>query len=234
MAPGAACLTSSTRPALVSYAKPPFGGATAVYEYLGRYTHRVGLSNHRLLNEGRRHRHLPHARRPDHHPAPGRVLAPLPAARPALPIRQAPSLRPARSGQRQPQAARRQAAAHGRHLSGADQPARGPGPGRLPRPAPAPHRHRPHPLPRLQGSARLARTPAATVEGQLMTRVPLSSGAFFLGSWTASWAPASDHPPASASSSQIDPDPCTLPRTPRTSTPPPKPAWALRPSRPGP
>ena len=34
----------------ISYAKPPFGGAKAVYEYLGRYTHRVGLSNHRLLS----------------------------------------------------------------------------------------------------------------------------------------------------------------------------------------
>ena len=34
----------------VSYAKPPFGGATAVYEYLGRYTHRVGISNHRLVS----------------------------------------------------------------------------------------------------------------------------------------------------------------------------------------
>ena len=34
----------------VSYAKPPFGGAAAVYEYLGRYTHRVGLSNHRLIS----------------------------------------------------------------------------------------------------------------------------------------------------------------------------------------
>ena len=34
----------------VSYAKPPFGGAKAVYEYLGRYTHRVGLSNHRLIS----------------------------------------------------------------------------------------------------------------------------------------------------------------------------------------
>jgi len=33
----------------VSYAKPPFGSAAAVYEYLGRYTHRVGISNHRLL-----------------------------------------------------------------------------------------------------------------------------------------------------------------------------------------
>jgi hypothetical protein len=33
----------------VSYAKPPFSNAAAVYEYLGRYTHRVGISNQRLL-----------------------------------------------------------------------------------------------------------------------------------------------------------------------------------------
>jgi hypothetical protein len=33
----------------VSYAKPPFAGPESVYQYLGRYTHRVGLSNHRLL-----------------------------------------------------------------------------------------------------------------------------------------------------------------------------------------
>ncbi|MER2561744.1 MAG: IS91 family transposase [Myxococcaceae bacterium] len=32
----------------VSYAKPPFAGPESVYQYLGRYTHRVGLSNHRL------------------------------------------------------------------------------------------------------------------------------------------------------------------------------------------
>jgi predicted Zn-ribbon and HTH transcriptional regulator len=30
------------------YAKRPFKGAEHVYQYLGRYTHRVGLSNHRL------------------------------------------------------------------------------------------------------------------------------------------------------------------------------------------
>lgn len=30
------------------YAKRPFKGAKHVYQYLGRYTHRVGLSNHRL------------------------------------------------------------------------------------------------------------------------------------------------------------------------------------------
>ena len=34
----------------VSYAKPPFAGAESVYQYLGRYTHRVGISNSRLLS----------------------------------------------------------------------------------------------------------------------------------------------------------------------------------------
>ena len=32
----------------VVYAKPAFGGAAAVLRYLGRYTHRVAISNHRL------------------------------------------------------------------------------------------------------------------------------------------------------------------------------------------
>jgi hypothetical protein len=38
----------------VVYAKPPFGGPQQVIEYLGRYTHRVAISNHRLiaLNDG--------------------------------------------------------------------------------------------------------------------------------------------------------------------------------------
>ena len=34
----------------VVYAKPPFGGPQQVLEYLGRYTHRVAISNHRLLD----------------------------------------------------------------------------------------------------------------------------------------------------------------------------------------
>jgi len=34
----------------VVYAKPPFGGPRQVLEYLGRYTHRVALSNQRLLD----------------------------------------------------------------------------------------------------------------------------------------------------------------------------------------
>ena len=34
----------------VVYAKPPFGGPQYVLEYLGRYTHRVAISNHRLID----------------------------------------------------------------------------------------------------------------------------------------------------------------------------------------
>jgi Putative transposase/Transposase zinc-binding domain len=34
----------------VVYSKEPFGGAQQVYAYLSRYTHRVAISNHRLLN----------------------------------------------------------------------------------------------------------------------------------------------------------------------------------------
>jgi hypothetical protein len=34
----------------VVYAKRPFGGPQQVIEYLGRYTHKIAISNHRLLN----------------------------------------------------------------------------------------------------------------------------------------------------------------------------------------
>ncbi len=34
----------------VVYAKPPFGGPAQVLEYLGRYTHRVAISNERLVS----------------------------------------------------------------------------------------------------------------------------------------------------------------------------------------
>jgi len=34
----------------VVYAKPPFGGPEHVFRYLGRYTHRVAISNHRILD----------------------------------------------------------------------------------------------------------------------------------------------------------------------------------------
>jgi hypothetical protein len=34
----------------VVYSKPPFGGPDYVLQYLGRYTHRVAISNHRLIS----------------------------------------------------------------------------------------------------------------------------------------------------------------------------------------
>ena len=34
----------------VVYSKPPFGGAEHALRYLGRYTHRVAISNHRLVS----------------------------------------------------------------------------------------------------------------------------------------------------------------------------------------
>jgi hypothetical protein len=45
------CFLDAIRPInWVVYAKRPFGGPTQVLNYLGRYTHRVAISNHRLLN----------------------------------------------------------------------------------------------------------------------------------------------------------------------------------------
>lgn len=47
-------LAPVTRAEWVVYAKPPFGGPKQVLEYLGRYTHRVAISNNRLheFNDG--------------------------------------------------------------------------------------------------------------------------------------------------------------------------------------
>jgi hypothetical protein len=35
----------------IAYAKPPFGGPQQALAYLGRYTHRVAISNHRLVSD---------------------------------------------------------------------------------------------------------------------------------------------------------------------------------------
>ena len=43
-------LDSLRRREWVVYAKPPFGGPEKVIEYLGRYTHRVAISNHRIVD----------------------------------------------------------------------------------------------------------------------------------------------------------------------------------------
>lgn len=51
-APGAFAryLAPVRRAEWVVYAKPPFGGPQHVLEYLGRYTHRVAISNNRLID----------------------------------------------------------------------------------------------------------------------------------------------------------------------------------------
>lgn len=46
----AAWLAPFRRSEWVVYAKPPFGGPEAVLTYLSRYTHRVAISNHRLIS----------------------------------------------------------------------------------------------------------------------------------------------------------------------------------------
>lgn len=46
----AAFLETISRKQWVVYAKPPFGGPQHVLHYLARYTHRVAISNHRLLS----------------------------------------------------------------------------------------------------------------------------------------------------------------------------------------
>jgi hypothetical protein len=42
-------LETLCRKSWIVYAKRPFGGPEQVIRYLGRYTHRVGISNHRLV-----------------------------------------------------------------------------------------------------------------------------------------------------------------------------------------
>jgi hypothetical protein len=46
----AAYLAAAGQPEWVVYAKAPFGGPAQVLRYLGRYTHRVAISNNRLLS----------------------------------------------------------------------------------------------------------------------------------------------------------------------------------------
>jgi hypothetical protein len=43
-------LETISRKQWVVYAKPPFGGPEHVLQYLARYTHRVAISNHRLVS----------------------------------------------------------------------------------------------------------------------------------------------------------------------------------------
>src|SRR6266404_92690 len=49
IAPPSTTLRTVYRKHWVVYAKPALGGPLQVLRYLGRYTHRVAISNHRLL-----------------------------------------------------------------------------------------------------------------------------------------------------------------------------------------
>ena len=103
----------------VVYAKPAFGGASAVLRYLGRYTHRVAISNHRLLAfdgdhvtfslEGLRPwRPAPHDDALGHG-----VSAPLRPAHPAARLRPHPAVGLSREHlSRRPRRARAHAARH--------------------------------------------------------------------------------------------------------------------------
>ena len=85
----------------VVYAKPPFGGPEQVLKYLARYTHRVAISNHRLvkLEDGRGDVPLPGLRgfteREIAYAVGGGVLASLRAARVAEGLHEDPALRSA-------------------------------------------------------------------------------------------------------------------------------------------
>jgi putative transposase len=82
----------------VVYAKPAFGGPMQMFRYLGRYTHRVAISNHTLVGLRSRTRHFPlEGLCPRRQAGPDdtdsdRVLAPLFSARAAQRLRPHPSL----------------------------------------------------------------------------------------------------------------------------------------------
>ena len=82
----------------VVYCKPPFAGPEQVLAYLARYTHRIALSNDRLvsLHEGqvtfRWKDPRPRQRPPRQHAGCRDFSAPLPAPRPASPLRAHPPL----------------------------------------------------------------------------------------------------------------------------------------------
>ena len=86
------------------YAKRPFAGPKAVLAYLSRYTHRVAISNRRLIAADEDERHLQGQGLPDRRARPlhdhdaghGRVHPPLPHPRAAQGLPSHPPLRAAR------------------------------------------------------------------------------------------------------------------------------------------
>ena len=170
----AAMLAPLRRAEWVVYAKRPFAGPEAVLAYLSRYTHRVAISNSRLLaldERGVTFRWKDYRARDrrdgtrvdqDHDPLGGRVHPPLPAPRPARWLPPHPPLRPLRQ---------RNA---GRQHRPDQEPAR-PSPPRI-RPTPSPpttsHQRRPAPAAAVASSSSSASALGCT-RGRIR---PLSSG----------------------------------------------------------
>jgi hypothetical protein len=97
----AAFLRTLFREDWVVYAKRPFGGPEHVLHYLARYTHRVAISNHRLVNVTDTHvsfrwKDYAHQQAPSDDPQPRGVSAPVSPACPASRIPTNPLLRSAR------------------------------------------------------------------------------------------------------------------------------------------
>ena len=94
-----AFLRSLYRQAWVVYAKPPFGSPAHVLHYLARYTHRVAISNHRLVavtndTVSFRWKDYRHGSRDPHaHPRRRRIPATVSPARPAEALCPHPLLR---------------------------------------------------------------------------------------------------------------------------------------------
>ncbi|MEZ4339077.1 MAG: transposase [Sandaracinaceae bacterium] len=222
----------------IVYAKRPFAGVDSVYAYLGRYTHRIGLSNRRLLAVD--HERVTFATRYGKRATSARRLpATLPRARPAAWFRPHPPLRAARVQQRRPRpdpcprgprpcvgagVARRRSRGVGRSR-------RRPGRRRDRRPRPPPRRSPAMPsLPRSQHVARV-RPPSSKPTALMMfpskirpptsTR-PASSRAAAFARWTAprSSLRASLAEPRTASCRSRDLPAFARPSTPRGPTSP--------------
>ncbi len=143
----AAHLASLGRKNWFVYAKPPFAGPEAVLAYLARYTHRVAISNSRLLDLDERgvsfrykdYRRNGQARYRTMTLAPDEFIRRFPTPRPAQGVPPHPSLRAIRQRQLQDQYRARQRT--DRHARAGDRSAgrarrRGPGRQRRRRPSP--------------------------------------------------------------------------------------------------
>ena len=162
----------------VVYAKAPFAGPEQVLDYVGRYTHRVAISNNRLLDieDGHvtfRWKRLSRWRRSQDHDPHGRgVHPPLPTARPAVRLSPHPLLRaPRQSSSAEEARAVPPPPGHEPRDAEGDRGGRA---DRLPRPLRGTHRRIPARMSRLSARPHGPHRAAPTLEGS-GNRHPLST-----------------------------------------------------------